>query len=52
MITLNLSDIKIESELLYLLGNLKHANDSILLYDMPEGSRLGLVSKLIQNKPT
>ena len=45
MITLNLNDIKILSELLLILKELKGVNDSILLYDMPEGSRLGPTEK-------
>jgi hypothetical protein len=45
MITLNLNDIKIKSELLLILEEMKGVNDSILLYDMPEGSRLGPLDK-------
>ena len=41
MITLNLNDIKILTGFLLLLEKMKGINDSILLYDMPEGSRLG-----------
>ena len=50
MITLNLNDIKILSELLLILEEMKGVNDSILLYDMPEGSRLGPLDKSINKK--
>ena len=47
MITLNLNDIKILTGFLLLLEKMKGVNDSILLYDMPEGSRLGPLDKSI-----
>ena len=40
MITLNLDEIKRKPQLLSILEELKHEKDSILLFDMPEGSRL------------
>ena len=40
MITFNLDEIKRKPQLLSILEELKHEKDSILLFDMPEGSRL------------
>jgi hypothetical protein len=40
MISFNLDEIVIKPELLSILEELKYEKDSILLYDLPEGSRL------------
>jgi len=46
MISINLNEIIIKPELLSILEELKYEKDSILLYDLPEGSRLWPLDKI------